>query len=402
MVGCPYDRRVTDIWKDKRRLYVIFTIAALASLGPLSIDTYLPAFPLVQQDLGASSGAVAATLATFFTGLCLGQFIYGPISDRIGRRTPLLAGLAVYVLASIGCAFAPNIETLLVLRFVQALGSCAGMVVGRALIRDLFTPQETAQVFSLVMLCMGLAPVLAPLIGQVISSSIGWRAIFGLCALFALVVMKATALVVPPAKPGSLKPPSGRFWQTIRELLQHRGFMGYALAGALIQAGLFAYITGSPNFFMEHLGFTSQQYTLFFAMNAIGLIGASQLNNWLLRTRSYAEVLHLVIPVSTAAAVLLASRIEVGLPVWVNIVCLFVFVASLGLVFPNSTAGALAEQSERAGSASALLGLIQYGGAALASAVVGKLHSLTDHSMELVILACALSSILVLKTALED
>ena len=154
---------------------MIFTIAALASLGPLSIDTYLPAFPLVQQDLGASSGAVAATLATFFTGLCLGQFIYGPISDRIGRRTPLLAGLAVYILASIGCAFAPNIETLLVLRFVQALGSCAGMVVGRALIRDLFTPQETAQVFSLVMLCMGLAPVLAPLIGQVISANVGWR-----------------------------------------------------------------------------------------------------------------------------------------------------------------------------------------------------------------------------------
>lgn len=392
---------MTDIWNDKRRLYVIFTIAALASLGPLSIDTYLPAFPLVQQDLGASSGAVAATLATFFTGLCLGQFIYGPISDRIGRRTPLLAGLAVYILASIGCAFAPNIETLLVLRFVQALGSCAGMVVGRALIRDLFTPQETAQVFSLVMLCMGLAPVLAPLIGQVISANVGWRAIFALCAVFAAVVMKAASAVVP-ATQKTTPYIGGRFWRTLRELLQHRGFLGYALTGALIQAGLFAYITGSPNFFMEHLGFTSRQYTMFFAMNAIGLIGASQLNTWLLRTRSYAKVLHLVIPISTGAAVLLASRIEIGLPTWVSIVCLFVFVASLGLVFPNSTAGALAEQSERAGSASALLGLIQYGGAALASAVVGKLHSLTDHSMELVILGCALSSVFVLKTLLED
>ena len=392
---------MTDIWNDKRRLYVIFTIAALASLGPLSIDTYLPAFPLVQQDLGASSGAVAATLATFFTGLCLGQFIYGPISDRIGRRTPLLAGLAVYILASIGCAFAPNIETLLVLRFVQALGSCAGMVVGRALIRDLFTPQETAQVFSLVMLCMGLAPVLAPLIGQVISANIGWRAIFALCAVFAAVVMKAASAVVP-ATQKTTPHIGGRFLRTLRELLQHRGFLGYALTGALIQAGLFAYITGSPNFFMEHLGFTSRQYTMFFAMNAIGLIGASQLNTWLLRTRSYAKVLHLVIPISAGAAVLLASRMEVGLPTWVSIVCLFVFVASLGLVFPNSTAGALAEQSERAGSASALLGLIQYGGAALASAVVGKLHSLTNHSMELVILGCALSSVLVLKTLLED
>jgi len=354
---------VIDIWNDKRRLYVVFTIAALASLGPLSIDTYLPAFPLVQQDLGASSGAVAATLATFFTGLCLGQFIYGPISDRIGRRTPLLAGLAVYILASIGCAFAPNIETLLVLRFVQALGSCAGMVVGRALIRDLFTPQETAQVFSLVMLCMGLAPVLAPLIGQVISASIGWRAIFVFCAVFAALVMKAASAVVPASQTTLYT--GGRFWRTLRELLQHRGFLGYALTGALIQAGLFAYITGSPNFFMEHLGFTSRQYTMLFAMNAIGLIGASQLNTWLLRTRSYAQVLHLVIPVSTGAAVLLASRIELGLPGWVSIVCLFLFVASLGLVFPNSTAGALAEQSERAGS-------------------------------------CALSSILVLKMLLED
>ena len=213
--------------------------------------------------------------------------------------------------------------------------------------------------------------------------------------------MKAASAVVPATqRPNSDK--GGRFWRTIRELLQHRGFLGYALTGALIQAGLFAYITGSPNFFMEHLGFTSQQYTMFFAMNAIGLIGASQLNTWLLQTRSYAEVLHLVIPISTAAAVILASRLEIGLPTWVSIVCLFVFVASLGLVFPNSTAGALAEQSQRAGSASALLGLIQYGGAALASAVVGRLHSLTDHSMELVILGCALSSILILKTMLED
>ena len=392
---------MTDIWNDKRRLYVIFTIAALASLGPLSIDTYLPAFPLVQQDLGASSGAVAATLATFFTGLCLGQFIYGPISDRVGRRTPLLVGLGVYVAASIGCALAPNIESLLVLRFIQALGSCAGMVVGRALIRDLFTPQETARVFSLVMLCMGLAPVLAPLIGQVISASVGWRAIFALCAVFAAVVMKAASSVVP-ATQGSSSSRGGRFWRTLWELLNHRGFLGYALTGALIQAGLFAYITGSPNFFMEHLGFSSRQYTLFFAMNATGLIGASQLNNWLLRTRSYADVLHLVIPISTGAAVLLASRMEIGLPTWLSILCLFVFVASLGLVFPNSTAGALAEQSERAGSASALLGLIQYGGAAVASAVVGRLHSLTTHSMELVILACALSSIFILKTMLEN
>ena len=392
---------MTDIWNDKRRLYVIFTIAALASLGPLSIDTYLPAFPLVQQDLGASSGAVAATLATFFTGLCLGQFIYGPISDRVGRRTPLLVGLGVYVAASIGCALAPNIESLLVLRFIQALGSCAGMVVGRALIRDLFTPQETARVFSLVMLCMGLAPVLAPLIGQVISASVGWRAIFALCAVFAAVVMKAASSVVP-ATQGSSSGRGDRFWRTLWELLNHRGFLGYALTGALIQAGLFAYITGSPNFFMEHLGFSSRQYTLFFAMNATGLIGASQLNNWLLRTRSYADVLHLVIPISTGAAVLLASRMEIGLPTWLSILCLFVFVASLGLVFPNSTAGALAEQSERAGSASALLGLIQYGGAAVASAVVGRLHSLTTHSMELVILACALSSIFILKTMLES
>jgi len=384
---------VGDIWNDKKRRRVILTIAALASLGPLSIDAYLPAFPMVEQDLQAGSGAVAATLATFFAGLCLGQFIYGPISDRVGRRQPLLIGLGVYILASLGCAFVPNVESLLVLRFIQALGSCAGMVVGRALIRDLFTPQETARVFSLVMLCMGLAPVLAPLLGQGVSEYLGWRAIFVLSALFAAVVMRAAALVVP-----STSGLSGTRWQprVLLELLTHRGFMGFAVTGALIQAGLFAYITGSPNFFIDQLGFTSREYTLLFGMNALGLIGASQLNNWLLKTRSYSEVLQAVIPVSTVAAVLLAARNELALPDAVSIAALFVFVASLGLVFPNSTAGALAEQSRRAGTASAFLGLIQYGGAALASGAVGRLHSFTPHSMELVILACAISSMVAL------
>ena len=388
---------MSELKTDKGR--VILLIAALASLGPLSIDMYLPAFPQVELELRASSGAVAATLATFFAGLCLGQLLYGPLSDRIGRRKPLLFGLLIYVIASIGCAFAPNVETLLVLRFVQALGSCSGMVVGRALIRDLFPPQETARVFSLVMLCMGIAPILAPLVGQAVSEHLGWRAIFVLCAGFAIMALWATSRVVPKEKPENVK---GFDPREMLAMLTHRGFVGYAFTGALIQAGLFAYITGSPNFYINELGYSPQQYSFIFGLNAVGLIAASQWNNVLLRTRGFDQVIRGVVPVASVGALLLATRELIHLPMLATELSLFVFVASLGFVFPNSTAGALAEQGERAGSASALLGLIQYGGAAIASAAVGRLHAITPLSMEFVIVGCALSSLVVFHLTLRE
>lgn len=397
MFGEAYDSRVRTHEPNKVRLILI--LGALAAIGPLSVDMYLPAFPAIAKDLHTTSGPLGATLATFFVGLCLGQLIYGPVSDKVGRRTPLLFGLALYTAASIACSFATNVETLLVLRFLQALGSCAGMVVGRALIRDLFEPSETARVFSMIMLTMGIAPILAPMAGQWLTASFGWHSIFISTSLFAGLAGVAVFRWIPELKPHSASP-----WKAsvFADLLKDRLFMGFALSGTFIQAGLFAYITGSPALFIERLGFTPTQFSWLFGLNALGLIAASQLNNWLLSRSTYQRVLEQVLKVSLGAAglLLVTALLKVSEPLFV-IAPLFVFVASLGLVFPNSTAGALSEQGKRAGSASAVLGTIQYGGAALASGLVGWLHSFTPAALEWTIALCALLSCLVFGSVLK-
>jgi DHA1 family bicyclomycin/chloramphenicol resistance-like MFS transporter len=381
----------TDIKVRKSRL--ILLLGGLAALGPLSIDMYLPSFPAVQNDLQTSAAAVSATVATFFVGLCLGQMIYGPLSDKIGRRKPLLLGLAIYLTASLGCMLATSIEALLVLRFLQALGACSGMVVGRAMIRDLFPPEETARVLSMVILTMGVAPILAPLLGQMVADLAGWRGNFAFMALFALglgmavlrVLRQDATLVRPAAAP---------LWQRFASVLQDRTFVAYALSGTLIQGGLYAYITGSSSLFMEDLGLSPKAFSILFGVNASGLILASQLNNWLLRRYSYQRVLEGSLRVAAPAAVVLAGMgltHSGGLAITVP---LFIFIASLGLVFPNSTAGALAGQGHQAGTASAVLGVVQYGGAALASAAVGALHHFTSAPLQVTMGLCGVLSLL--------
>lgn len=361
-------------------------------MGPLSVDMYLPSFPEIEIDLNTSTSLVGATLSSFFIGLCCGQLIYGPLSDRVGRKGPLLVGLAIYLFASLGCFLAPSIESLLVMRFFQALGSCSGMVVGRAMIRDLFDPHETAKVFSLVMLGMGIAPILAPLGGQLIAEHLGWRAIFLFMVLFAGTVWIGVARTIPdiraPESTGRV-----RLGRTLLDLLKHREFMGFALSGTMIQAGLFAYITGSPTLFISGYGFSPRGYSLLFGLNAIGLIGASQLNNILLNRYSFETILRWVLGIAATMSVVIAAM---GLSGWGGVMVtipLFVFMSSLGLVFPNSTAGALADQQSRAGTASALLGIFQYGGAAVASGVVGILQLYTPAAMELTIGICGVLSI---------
>ncbi len=386
---------MSDSEKSISKGALILLLGALAALGPLSIDMYLPAFPAVQRDLQTSSGMVGATLATFFVGLCLGQLIYGPLSDRIGRRKPLLFGISLYVAASVACFFAQSIELLLVLRFFQALGSCAGMVVGRAMIRDLFDPTETAKVFSMVMLTMGVAPILAPLMGQFLADAVGWRGIFAFMAIFAAIVWHFILRLVPISE---VRPSGGpmtpSLWSKFGSVLQDKNFVAFALAGALVQAGLFAYITGSPTLFIDDLGLSPKAFSVLFGVNAIGLILASQLNNWLLARHRFEHVLRWALRVAAVAAVLLATM---GLTGWGGLAVvapLFVFIASLGLVFPNSTAGALADQGHQSGTASAVLGVIQYGGAAVASATVGVLHNVTSAPLQVTVGLCGVLGLL--------
>lgn len=381
--------------KSISKTSLILLLGALAAMGPLSIDMYLPAFPDVERDLQAASGMVGATLATFFAGLCLGQVIYGPMSDTVGRKRPLLLGIAIYMGSSIGCLFANSIELLLLLRFFQALGACSGMVVGRAMIRDLFEPTETARVFSLVMLTMGVAPILAPIMGQFISDFAGWRAIFGFMVAYSVLVWTAIARLLPPETPRRREPSKAPLWRRFASVLKDRGFVAFALSGTLIQGGLYAYITGSPTLFMEDLHLSSKAFSLLFGVNALGLILASQLNSWLLKHYAYQAILERCLQVAAVAAVVLAVMGVGEIGGLFIAVPLFVFIASLGLVFPNSTAGALAGQGHQAGTASAVLGVIQYGGAAVASATVGLLHQFTKAPLQLTVGACGVLSVLV-------
>lgn len=388
--------------KSINKTSLILLLGALAAIGPLSIDMYLPSFPEVQRELATTSRMVGATLATFFAGLCLGQMIYGPMSDSVGRKRPLVLGIAIYMLSSVGCLLAGSIEVLMVLRFFQALGACAGMVVGRAMVRDLFEPAEMARVFSLVILTMGVAPVLAPILGQFIADFAGWRGIFGFMVLFSASVAVAIVRLLPQDEPIREKPPQSGLGRRFASVLQDRNFVAFALSGTLIQGGLFAYITGSPALFMEDFHLSSKAFSVLFGVNATGLILSSQLNSWLLKRHSYQTVLARSLQVAASAGLLLAimgvgkiGGLLITLP-------LFVFIASLGLIFPNSTAGAMAFQGHQAGTASAVLGVIQYGGAALASATVGLLGQVSYAPLQLTVGACGVFSLLAFRWLVDS
>ncbi|TWG87070.1 DHA1 family bicyclomycin/chloramphenicol resistance-like MFS transporter [Cupriavidus gilardii J11] len=351
--------------------------ALLTALGPLSIDMYLPAFPALAADLGADIGSVQMTLGTFLIGLAVGQAFYGPVSDRFGRKAPLYVGLGLYVVAAAACAMASDVEALMAWRFVQAAGSCAGVVVSRAMIRDRLEAHESARAFSSLMLVMGLAPILAPLAGGAVLAAFGWRAIFWVMAASGALVLLFVHLrleeSLDPARATPLH--LGRVFRNYAELLRDREFVGYSLCAGFAQSGMFAYIAGSPFVLIELHGIDPSHYGFVFGANALGLIGMSQANAALVRGRSLNQVLRVALFAPLLAGLLLAV-VNLGdvatLPVL--LLCFFVFVAALGCIMPNASALALTHQGHRAGTASALLGTLQFGLGTMAGAAVSIWH----------------------------
>lgn len=360
---------------------LILLLASLTAFGPLSIDMYLPAFPAISENLNVPLSSVQLSLASFFIGLATGQIFYGPITDRFGRKKPLYFGLGIYALASLICAFTKNVEMLILFRFLQALGSCAGVVISRAIVRDLFTHQETARVFSLLMLVMGVAPILAPFFGGYISEYFGWRAIFALMVVVSLACMAMLALFLPETHQADQRVQIKDSLKNYLQIIKDRNFMGYALAGGAAQAGLFAYITGSSFVFINLFGIPAKSFGWVFGSNAIGLIVCSQINARLLKRLSYDVILDKIFVVLSVLGVLLATAGIFNWGFWGLAIPLFLFIAALGMTFPNATAGAMATQRKSAGSASALLGTLQYGIAAFSSALVSRLHNGTTLPM---------------------
>jgi DHA1 family bicyclomycin/chloramphenicol resistance-like MFS transporter len=372
----------------------------LTAFGALSTDMYLPGLPTIARELHTDVAAAQQTLAVFFLGMALGQVLYGPISDRLGRRRPLLFGCALYALAGIGCALAPSIQSLVALRFVQALGACAGTVIGRSIVRDLFDQRESARMYSLLMLMMGVAPITAPSIGGQILVALGWRAIFLALSGFGFACVAAVLCGLSETLPPERRARSrlGAAFRTYSKLFIDRRYMGFTVASALAIGSMFAYIVGSPFVFIELHGVRPDRYGLLFGTNAVGLVLASQFNRWLLRRYSSLAILRTGLAIMGASGLLLATITAVGVGSFPGMLALlFSCVASNGLVQPNAIALAMAPHGRQAGSASALLGAFQMATAAAVGALIGLLHNGTALPMVGVIATCVTAAFLILQ-----
>ncbi len=384
---------------DRASLSLLVLLGALTAFDPLSIDMYLPAFPQIGRDLHAGASLVELSLTSFFIGMTLGQLIYGPLSDHYGRKKPLIAGMTVYLLASFGCAFSRSIHVLILFRVLQALGGCAGMVIARAVVRDLFDKKRVAHIFSILMLVMGLAPILAPLAGGYLSEYFGWRFIFAALGGFCFITLLCAAFFLPETCSAS----EGRylFRSTFRaygELLHDRHFLGYALAGGAIYAGMFAYIAGSPFVLITLFGVRPEHYGWIFGANAVGIISFSQVNRLLLRRFDSEQILRFFVGGSALFAIGVFAAALFGHHLYALLIPLFFAIAVNGLIFPNSSAAALAHQGHRAGTASSLMGMLQSSVACISSFLVSFLHNGTAFPMAGVMLASGLSGWLILQT----
>lgn len=372
----------------------ILLMGALTALDPLSIDMYLPAFGDIQKEFQTSIGNVELSMSSFFIGMALGQLFYGPLSDKYGRKKPLIAGMILYFLATLGCLFAPNIESFIFFRVLQALGGCAGMVITRAIIRDLFDSRRTADFLSSMALVMGIAPIIAPSVGGFINSYFGWRAIFVLLAVFNFVCMLSMLLFLPETHQNRLSHLNPKtVLRSYGNLFKEKNFIGYLVPVTAIRAGMFAYIAGSPFVFIELYNIPKEYYGWIFGLNALGLMGASQLNRLLLKKYNIDQVLSWSVYVAALASVIVFVGPLMSQQVLLILAPIFIFIATLNFVTPNGMAGALANQGHQAGTASAFFGCFQWGMASVSSFIVGHFHNGTFMPMTGAILGCGIISL---------
>ena len=375
---------------------IIVTLGMLIGLNPFSIDMYLPGFEAIATDLRTDPATVGLTLSSFFAGICLGQVVYGPLLDRFGRKKPLMAGLAVFFVASVIASFASSIEQLVVIRFVQALGGCAGMVASRAYVRDIFPAEENARVFSLLILVMGVAPIVAPSIGSLIVTTLNWHAIFITLALIAAAVFAAVVMVLPEpvgSDPGiSLSPL--RVLTEYVSVARNTRYLLFALATSFSTAAMFAYITSSPILFMKIHRLSEFQFGLTFSFCAFCLIVGSQVNRYLLRrlsTSRMAELTGIALLVVAFCFFLLNLFPIAGLAV--TIACIATFLFLMGMFNPNSGALSITAVHNKIGMASALMGFVQMGLSAAAAAIVSSFSNGSAFGMTLVMLVCVGSAV---------
>jgi DHA1 family bicyclomycin/chloramphenicol resistance-like MFS transporter len=390
MLGGMSRASATGAHRAPDEVTLVLVLGLLAAFGPLAIDMYLPAFPAIGRDFGASPSAVGWTLAVYFAGLSLGQLVVGPITDRIGRTRPLRAGLGLFVLGSAAAALAPSIELLVVARALQALGGATCAVTSRAVVRDLYRGAEAARMNSRLVLVMGVAPMVAPLAGGALLDLAGWRAIFAVLVVIAIVTTMIVAVALPETAPRDL-PPS-RPLATLRAIVADRGYVGHALVVALAQAGMFAYITGAPIVFIQFHHVSPGHFGWYFGANAAGYVGCSQLNARLVRAARPEALLAAGLAAQAIAGLALIGIAVGDLGLAATAIGFFAFVGSLGLILPNAIAIALEDQGARAGNAAAWMGAAQFAVAAGASSLVSALADGTPRPVAGVMLGLTIAA----------
>jgi DHA1 family bicyclomycin/chloramphenicol resistance-like MFS transporter len=346
-------------------------LGALSAFGPMCTDMYLPAFPMISRQFSVSDPVVQLTVTTCLLGLALGQLIAGPVSDRLGRRSPLLVGLAIFAGASVACAVAPDAYVLLAARLAQGLAGAAGLVIGRAIVRDLYSGWQMARYFATLMLVMGIAPIAAPLAGSGILEAASWHAIFWVLACFGALLLIAVRLWLPETLPPAGRRGNSRAAGLLLASLRDKRFVGLALTSGLVSGAMFAYIGGATFVLQQVYRLSPLQFGLVFGSNAIGIVVASQLSTHLVERVTPLVLLWAGVLQAAAGGVVLLCAATAHLVLPVVLVGLFCVVSTIGLVSPNASALALEDQAGAAGSAAAMLGLSQLAIGALIAPIVG-------------------------------
>ena len=358
---------------------LLAVLALLSSFTPLSIDMYLPALPVIAVDLQGSAGDIQLTLSAFMIAFGAGQIFYGPAGDRFGRRPVILSGLFVYVLTSIGCAFAAAADQLVLLRFLQGLAACGGVVLARTMVRDLAERDQAARAMSLMMACTSIAPMLAPLIGGQILWYAGWRAIFWTLAGIGIFALAVAFLRLPETLKPEYRQPLvlSHVLKRFGELFRHRAFMGYAFTGAFQFAALFSFLSGSPFVFIERYGVAPRAYGLIFGAMVVFMTLGSLLNARFAPVFGAGRILRyaVIVPAIAGSTALVLGLIESrygSIGMWPFFFCFAPQIATISLIGPNAMAMALQRYPHMAGTASSLVGVLQFGLGAVFGAVVGQ------------------------------
>ncbi|PIC73614.1 multidrug effflux MFS transporter [Sporosarcina sp. P17b] len=378
-------------------VWLVILLGSLSAFGPLSMDMYLPGLPIVAEDLNASTSLVQLSLTACLLGLGVGQLIFGPLSDIYGRRKPLVITLSVYAIASVLCAFSPNIWIFVALRFVQGLTGAAGIVIARACARDLYVGSELTKFMAMLSIVSGSAPILSPIIGGVVLNYASWPTVFLLLGVIGLLMFLSTAFFLPDTLPVEARSESGMLAviKTFSGLLRDKWFLSIALTQGLIMSSLFAYIAGSPFVLQNIYGITAQQFSLFFAMNGIGIITAAQVTGRLSGRIHELKFLRAGVLLSFTASIVLLLTVWNEWSLAVIATALFFMVSSVGLVSPAAFSLAMQSQGKSAGSASAFIGLVPFIGGAIVSPLVGLAGDSSAWPLSIIVLTCSTAALVI-------